>query len=588
MKPGMVLVHGYTGGPESLTPLADRLITRYGSDAVTCVSLPGHENGAAVPPFDAEVFEAQILNAVNACRKEGRKVVLIGHSTGGCLALSCIRKHALSPALLVLAGVPKRIDSNGGSRWEKHRGDMATVPFIEVAKMISHINRTGKPTLDEQGEILIIHGEADELVPAKDALDWCENRPEGAVRLVLVPGGGHHLFSGPSNALAIDSVLQAVSDIETPSGRRELETIDTISSIEPELSDFIARSPSSGRHVAHCPSGRRAINAEPAFDPIAANEPVFTNIEITTHCNLRCSFCARTKLGRSGKNMTPETFRKILGFLPHAYRITLVGLGEPLMHPNVVDLVKMAADAGRRVALVTNAMFLDEPLARALLDAGLHAIAFSIDAPGQQLTDSIRPGTDLNKVFQNISRFITISEARRPISKAVFCAVSMETVPHLERLISIVSGLGVNVMMLTDLNYDYNSGKRLWKNADNGTIETIRKAVKTGFEKKLPLLSVQGLEEFGLSRRYKDFLLLPPAQLYQRSARHTWCHSPWQTVPVDVNGNITLCDCQPDQIADNILERPLSEIWNGEAFSEYRRRMRSHHPPEACRICPRF
>jgi radical SAM protein with 4Fe4S-binding SPASM domain len=82
--------------------------------------------------------------------------------------------------------------------------------------------------------------------------------------------------------------------------------------------------------------------------------------------------------------------------------------------------------------------------------------------------------------------------------------------------------------------------------------------------------------------------MIPPAQLYQRSATHTWCFSPWQTMPVDVEGNVTLCDCQPDYVIGNLFQSPFSEIWNGENFQRYRAAMLSQKPPEACKICPRF
>ena len=82
--------------------------------------------------------------------------------------------------------------------------------------------------------------------------------------------------------------------------------------------------------------------------------------------------------------------------------------------------------------------------------------------------------------------------------------------------------------------------------------------------------------------------MLPPDHLVQRSVKQTWCCSPWQTLPMDVRGNATICDCQPQEIAGNILHQPFSEIWNGEVMTEHRRRMLESNPPEACKICPRF
>jgi radical SAM protein with 4Fe4S-binding SPASM domain len=61
-----------------------------------------------------------------------------------------------------------------------------------------------------------------------------------------------------------------------------------------------------------------------------------------------------------------------------------------------------------------------------------------------------------------------------------------------------------------------------------------------------------------------------------------------QTVPVDVQGNITMCDCQPENRVGNILTDPFNKIWRGDLMNEYRKRMISDDPPDACRICPRL
>jgi radical SAM protein with 4Fe4S-binding SPASM domain len=142
--------------------------------------------------------------------------------------------------------------------------------------------------------------------------------------------------------------------------------------------------------------------------------------------------------------------------------------------------------------------------------------------------------------------------------------------------------------MLTDLNFKKNAEKTLWKNVDERIAAIVRSAVSKAFKNNLPVLSVRGLEEFGLWKRYAKFILLPPDQLYRRSTQRAWCFSPWQTVPISVRGEVTICDCRPDASIGNILNQPLADIWNGPAMIEHRSRMLGPDPPEACRACPRF
>jgi len=587
MSAGIILVHGYTGSTKDFKPLAQKLAAHYGNDSVTSICLHGHRTKDA-PLFDNHAFTNQILSAVDTYLREKRKIIMIGHSTGGTLALSFILEYAFTPHLLILASVPKKIDANYIDRWNKHRSGKNNIPFNSIGKMVSLINFTGSQRFNGKFPVLIVHGKHDKLVPAQEALTWRHNSFDGQTRSVIIPSAGHNIFCGRNNASAIDTVVRAAYDIATPLKRQDEKAINRLSSIECEVKEFLTNSPLSERHLARCPSGQMLTGGNPSLSPVVKNEPVMANIEITTRCNLRCRYCARSIYSRQANNMPKELFSSILDMLPHAYRITLVGLGEPLLHPHIADFVAEASCRGRRVAVVTNAMCLDKSLSHELIRAGLHSIAFSIDGPNQDIASHVRHGTDFNRVINNIKLFTEISASTRPISTAVFSAVSMKTTPYLKQLIDVVAHLGVKVMMLTDLNFKQNLRDTLWKNADDHIKTTVQKAVAYAFSKRLPVLSVRGLEEFGLSKRYKKFLLLPPGQLYQRSLKHTWCFSPWQTMPIDVQGNITVCDCQPEKIVGSLLTQPLSMIWNGKTMTRYRRRMLSSDPPEACRICPRF
>ena len=584
MEMGIVLVHGYTGSSSNLKPLADELIKIYGENSVKNISLPWHNN-SEIPSFDEGSFIEHISEEISQYKKQNRKVIIIGHSTGGNLTLACIRDKGLLPDYLILVAVPFRIDPGALERWNEHRTGEARVPFTDVARMISLINRTCKyDYFSGEFHSLIINGEDDKLVLPSDACEWKKKFPYNKARVIFAPHVDHDVFNSSNSNLIIDVILRAIADVKDDYKDNLSEHI----TVEPEIQEFIIASPFSKRHIAGCPGGKRISNSHNELGPVPETEPVFANIEITTHCNFKCKFCARSRTWKGGVNMHRDNFRRILDLLPHAYRITLVGLGEPLLHPEIVDFVETAVSLKRRVGLVTNASLLDSSISKELISAGLHSIAFSLDTVTQDAASLVREGTDINKVLENIKNFIKTADAARTMAKAVFTALSTENISYFNDLINIISTLGIDVMMLTDLNFKENVNKTIWKNVDDKIVKSIRNTIKQAFLKKLPILSVHALEEFGLRSRYRDFLLLPPDQLYHRSKKRKYCFSPWQTVPVDVEGNITMCDCQPENRVGNILADPFNEIWLGEKMTDYRHRMLSNNPPESCKICPRF
>jgi len=587
MSVGIVLVHGFTGSPTDLSPLSRKLESIHGSESVTTLCLPGHGVGR-IPSFDQAAFTEIIADAVKRYRREDRAVIIMGHSSGGILSLAALAEYRLIPDLLILASVPKRIDTTYMERWSRHRLGKNDIRFTSVAQIVSLINSVGSRIFSGSFPVVILHGSEDKLVPCEEAFAWSNNGFEHYARTVIVPSAGHDLFLGTNSALVIDVIVRAIADREHFQNTEDKSTIEALLSVEPEVNRFLTVSPLSGHHIARCPSGQTIKGGQSILGTVSDIEPVFANLEITTRCNFRCTYCARTTAEKQDADMDKKTFIGILGLLPHAYRITLVGLGEPLLHPQAVDYVAEAYSQGRRTALVTNAMLLEPSLSRELIKAGLESITFSIDGPNQHIASCVRQGTDMDRVIKNIKGFVKESKTSRTISTAVFSAVSAVTIPYLEELLDLVSSLDVHVLMLTDLNFEENVSKSLWKNANDCIAATVRRAVSKAFKINLPVLTVRGLEEFGLWRRYGKFLLLSPDQLYRRSAKRTWCSSPWQTVPINVLGDVTLCDCQPDVSIGNLLSQPLADIWNGRTMVEHRSRMLGINPPGACKVCPRF
>ena len=100
-------------------------------------------------------------------------------------------------------------------------------------------------------------------------------------------------------------------------------------------------------------------------------------VEITNVCNLRCSFCPGTR--RPAQFMTPEEFRQLSQKLrPYTDYLYLHVLGEPLLHPQLPELLADAHALGFRVCLTTNGTLLPHQLSALLNAPALHKISISL------------------------------------------------------------------------------------------------------------------------------------------------------------------------------------------------------------------
>lgn len=81
-------------------------------------------------------------------------------------------------------------------------------------------------------------------------------------------------------------------------------------------------------------------------------------LEITNRCNLRCSFCPGTR--RAAGFLAPENFQTLAAKLrPHTEYLYLHLMGEPLLHPQLEDILARAEGLGFKVMITTNGTLLD-------------------------------------------------------------------------------------------------------------------------------------------------------------------------------------------------------------------------------------
>lgn len=82
-------------------------------------------------------------------------------------------------------------------------------------------------------------------------------------------------------------------------------------------------------------------------------------IEITNVCNLQCDFCPKTK--RIPKFLSIQEFEHVIDQVaPYTNYIYLHIMGEPLLHENLKEFIKIAAKKKIKVNLTTNGTLLNE------------------------------------------------------------------------------------------------------------------------------------------------------------------------------------------------------------------------------------
>ena len=99
-------------------------------------------------------------------------------------------------------------------------------------------------------------------------------------------------------------------------------------------------------------------------------------VEITNVCNKNCSFCPGTK--RKPEYMSLEKFnsvlRKLQGFTEYIYFHVM---GEPLLHPQIEEFIRLAKDMDFKPCITTNGSLLSS-MGEKIVKAGVHKVNISV------------------------------------------------------------------------------------------------------------------------------------------------------------------------------------------------------------------
>jgi cytosylglucuronate decarboxylase len=124
------------------------------------------------------------------------------------------------------------------------------------------------------------------------------------------------------------------------------------------------------------------------------NRDRYMFVRILEACNADCFMCSFA-LSRDEYRFSPAEFTSIL---PNAYSVGVRYVrftgGEPLIHRDIVELVRIGAQYGMKMSLITNGMLLPRMI-RNLDEAGLAHVIVSIDGSSAATHDVYRhsPGT---------------------------------------------------------------------------------------------------------------------------------------------------------------------------------------------------
>ena len=329
--------------------------------------------------------------------------------------------------------------------------------------------------------------------------------------------------------------------------------------------------------------------------PTAELKPRVVFIEVTNRCNLLCQICPRTFFDREPlKSLSCEEFIAIAEQFPHMERALLHGIGEPLLNQELPEIVRYLKGRHVEVIINSNGTLLSPEWQEKIITSQLDEYRCSIDGAKDGTYARIRGANLLPKLVKGLEGLVRTKERLGSETPhiSIWCVASRENLEELPDLIHLAARLGVGEVYLQRMVYfARNPDEQYGMAKDEKAIFGKDSDYQEEVIQECTLLSDQLGVDFRASGA-RDPLNSFAAARPEDFAPWQACLRPWTTAYVTANGNCLPCCISPfatddyeSLILGNLFERPFAEIWNASLYQEFRTRLLSDHPHQACSSC---
>jgi MoaA/NifB/PqqE/SkfB family radical SAM enzyme len=349
-------------------------------------------------------------------------------------------------------------------------------------------------------------------------------------------------------------------------------------------------------------------------------------------CNATCPMCWQRhlppgELKRQRKQelqsvLTIDEYEKLLRTVPPGLEaIELVGGGEPLLHPDACELMRRIRQRGIRGQLISNGILLTQKLALAMVEMGWNHVRISVNAADRE-TYRIVNGVDrFDVVVQNLATYHRLraeAGATRACEMQLFFVLQRANLDGVGAMLALAREVGADSVVF-ELIRPFTEAERLLagellklresfeKLAGRAPIEFNSDAILRQIENDLvtfrdpspetagaaldpvdavgsrasatePMVDANVSSLAGSDAAVPSGAPTPDKEFIPGKA----CVVGFKHAFITAQGNVQPC-CFSPEVMGNIREQDFSEIWYGEPYCNFRKRLANGQFSDYCK-----
>jgi len=313
-------------------------------------------------------------------------------------------------------------------------------------------------------------------------------------------------------------------------------------------------------------------------------------LKITPRCNLQCTFCHYWRMDRQ-EELDTAAWKQILDQLAElrCAKVHFSG-GEPLLRPDLPDLLRHTRQRGMRANLTTNATLLTcGARARELVGTGVKGISVSLDGPTAKVHDRLRgvPGA-FRRTWQGLRRLLAASARTGHSTKVrINTVLTRYNYTYLPEVLKLAGELGCTDVIPLPVDERGDRRVRLSREQLQEYNEFIAPQVRMlrqryGFPPDPERI-------FPYGTRAEDLQLARQGAYARRYFQHHPCYVPWLHLFIAWNGDVYLCCMARGKTPPlgNVRHQNLRDLFTGPVYQRVREEFLRQRPP-ICHRCDNF
>ncbi|MFC2070305.1 radical SAM/SPASM domain-containing protein [Chloroflexota bacterium] len=305
--------------------------------------------------------------------------------------------------------------------------------------------------------------------------------------------------------------------------------------------------------------------------------PVKLDIENVSRCNFRCIMCQVSDFpkGHRADDMSYDDFRQLIDEQYGLVEIKLQGMGEPtLAKDTLYEMISYARSKHIWIRTITNASLLHiNDNYKKMIDSGANEVQISIDGACKETYESIRRGSNFERVIENCKLINNYAESRNIHPTKMWVVVQQSNMGELSQLVELANEAGFKSLVFSLEIQDWGQDK--WQEINDNlsvgnriTGEMAENLVKQGGRYGMKVAFWEATTKYSTT----DVKKLCPWP-FERA----YVSSDMRIVPCCMIGN--------PEVSDLGDAHKFTRDWKGNAYKEFRQAHLEGNIPRVCQGC---